>query len=85
MHTIRDIHMLLTFTPITLCMLMCTHVHIVDVRATLLSFFYDRIHDSNLANKFVWARKGANPHGPKRMWVPMTTPIFVVGVGSHMT
>ena len=33
MHTNHGIHMLLTFTPITLCMLMCTHVHIVDVRA----------------------------------------------------
>ena len=42
--------------------------------------------DINLANKFVRVRKGANPHGLKRVWVPKTTPIlFDVGVGSHMT
>jgi len=35
MHTNHDIHMLLTFIHITPCMLMCTLVHIVDVRATL--------------------------------------------------
>ena len=38
MHTNHDIHMLLMFTLITLCMLMCTLVHIVDVRATLQDF-----------------------------------------------
>ena len=38
MHSNHGIHMLLTFTLITLCMLMCTLVHIVDVRATLLNF-----------------------------------------------
>ena len=41
--------------------------------------------DVNFANRFVWIRKGANPHGPKRVWVPKATPIFDVGVGSHMT
>ena len=85
MHTIHGIHMLLTVTPIT-CMLMCTLVHIVDVKGHLVKFCYDRINDSNLANKFVWVRKGTNPHGPKRVWVPKTTPIvFDVGVGSRMT
>ena len=78
--------MLRTFMYTTLCMLMCTLVHIVDVRATLLSFVMIRIHDSNLATKFVWVRKGANPHGPKRVWVPKTTPmLFDVGVDSRMT
>ena len=38
MHTIHGIHMIRTFTPITQCMFMCTLVHIVDVRATLLNF-----------------------------------------------
>ena len=38
MHTNHGIHILSTFTLITRCMLICTHVHIVDVRATLLSF-----------------------------------------------
>ena len=36
--TLHSIHMLLTVTTITPCMLMCTLVHIVDVRATLLDF-----------------------------------------------
>ena len=66
MHTLHGIHMLLTDTPIT-CMLMCTLVHIVDVRATLLNFVMIE-------------------HGPKKLWVPKTTPIvYDVGVGSHMT
>ena len=52
----------------------------------LAKFCYDKIYDVNLATKFVWVRKGANPHGPKRVWVPKTTPIvFDVGVGSRMT
>ena len=38
MHTNHGIHMPLTFIHITLCMLMCTLVHIVDVRATLQNF-----------------------------------------------
>ena len=38
LYTLHGIHMLLTHTPIPLCMLMCTLVHIVDVRATLLNF-----------------------------------------------
>ena len=62
----------------------CTHC---GRKGHLAKFCYDRIHISNFANKFVWVRKGANPHGPKRVWVPKTTPpiIFDVGVGSHMT
>ena len=73
--------MLLTYTPITLCMLMCTLVHIMDVRATLQNFYYDRLNDSNFVNRYVWVRKGANPHGPNRVWVPKFTPIsFDVGV-----
>ena len=49
-------------------------------------FCYDRLNTSKFANKFVWVRKDANPHGPNRVWVPKSTPIvFDVGVGSHMT
>ena len=60
----------------------CTHC---GRKGHLAKFCYDKINDSNLANKFVWVRKGANPHRPKRVWVPNTTPIlFDVGVGSHM-
>jgi len=76
-----------------------SHVHTYDTRHAhvyaythcgrkchLAKFYYDRIHDVNLANKFVWVRKGANAHGPNRVWVPKTTPIiFDVGVGSHLT
>ena len=52
----------------------------------LTKFYYDGIHDSNFTNKFVWVRKGANPHGPNKVWVPKFTPIlFDVGAGSHLT
>ena len=61
----------------------CTHYRRKD---HLARFCYDRLHNSNFANKFVWVRKGANPHGTKKVWVPKFTPIsFVVGVGSHKT
>ena len=61
----------------------CTHC---GRKGHLTKFCYDRIHASNLANKFVWVREGTNPHGPKRVWVPKTTPlVYDVGVGSHMT
>ena len=59
----------------------CTHC---GRKGHLAKFCYDKVHDVNLANKFVWVKKGANTHGPKRVWVPKTTPIlFDVGVGSH--
>ena len=77
--------MLLTDTLIT-CMLMCTHVHIVDGKGHLAKFCYDRLHTSNLVKNFVWVREGTNPHGPNKIWVPkITPPLFDVGVGSHMT
>ena len=48
----------------------------------LTKFCYDRVQDVNLANKFIWVRKGASPYGPNRVWVPKTTPIvFDVGGG----
>jgi len=64
MHTIHDIHMLIMLTHMIQCMLMCTLVHIVD---HLAKFCYDRLNDLNFANKFVWVRKDANPHGPNRV------------------
>ena len=77
--------MLLTFILITLCMYMCNTCTHYGRKGHLAKFCYDRMHDSNLANKFIWVKKGANPHGPKRVWVPKTTPtLFDVGVGSHM-
>ena len=36
----------------------CTHC---GRKGHLAKFCYDCIHDSNLATKFVWVRKGANP------------------------
>ena len=42
----------------------CTHC---GRKGHLTKFCYNRIHDSNLATKFVWVKKGANPHGPKRV------------------
>jgi len=38
MHINHGIHMLIMLTHMILCTLMCTLVHIVDVRATLKSF-----------------------------------------------
>ena len=59
----------------------CTHC---GRKGHLAKFCYDRVHNVNLANRFVWVRKSANPHGSNRVWVPKTTPIlFDVGVGSH--
>jgi len=61
----------------------CTHC---GRNGHLAKFCFDRLNNVNLANKFVWVREGTNPHGPKKVWVPKTTPpIFDVGVGSHMT
>ena len=70
-----------------------SHVHIHDTlyanvytwtyygrTGHLAKFCYDRIHNSNFANKFVWVKKGANPHGPKNVWVPKSVSIvFDVG------
>ena len=53
MRTNHGIHMLLTYTPITQCMLMCTLVHICGRKGHLAKFCYDKIHDVNLATKFV--------------------------------
>jgi len=61
----------------------CTHY---GRKGHLAKFCYDRVHNVNFANKFVWVRKGANFHGPNRVWVPKATPIlFNVGIGSHLT
>jgi len=63
----------------------CTHC---GRKGHLAKFCFDRLHVNNLANKkkFVWVRDETNSHGPKRQWVPKTTPpIFDVGVDSHMT
>ena len=47
----------------------------------LAKFCYDRI---NGTNNHVWVRS-INPHGPKKIWVPKSTPIvFDVSVGSHL-
>ena len=44
----------------------------------LAKFCYDRLIISNFASKYAWVRKGANSHGPKRIWVPKTTPIVLM-------
>ena len=41
----------------------CTHF---GRKGHLAKFCFDRLHDVNLANNFVWAREGANPMDPKR-------------------
>ena len=61
----------------------CTHYW---RKGHIAKFCFDRINDSNFTNKFIWIRKGANLHGPNRVWVPKFTPIvFDVGVGSRLT
>jgi len=52
----------------------------------LTKFCYDRMNILNFASKYVWVRKGANPGGPKKVWVPKSIPIsFDVGMSSHKT
>ena len=60
--------MLLMFTLITLYthVYTCTHC---GCKGHLAKFCYDRLNDSNFVNKFVWVRKGANPHGQLRYGV----------------
>ena len=41
----------------------CTHYRL---KGYLVKLCYDRVHNVNFANKFVWVRKGANPYGPIR-------------------
>ena len=38
----------------------CTHC---GRKGHLARFCYDRIHNKKISNKFIWVRKGANPHG----------------------
>ena len=41
----------------------CTHC---ECKGHLAKFCYDRIHNSNFANKFVWVRKSTTPMDPIR-------------------
>ena len=50
----------------------CTHC---DRMSHLAKFCFDRLNALNFASKNVWVRKGANPHGPKKVWVPKSIPI----------
>ena len=71
---------------ITSTMCTCVHLYHCGRIGHLAKFCYDRIHDSNFANKFVWVSKGANPHEPKKVWVSKATPtLFDIDVGSHTT
>ena len=42
----------------------CTHC---GRKSHLAKFCYDRIHDSNFVNKFIWVRKMLTPMDPKSM------------------
>ena len=58
----------------------CTHC---GHKGHLIKFCYDRMRNSNFAKKFVWVRKCANSHAPKKVWIPRFTPIvFDVSVGA---
>ena len=63
----------------------CTHC---GRKGHLAKFCFDKLHTLNFANKknFWVPPYNANPHGPKRKWVPKSPPfIFYVGEGSHKT
>ena len=61
----------------------CTHC---GRKGHLARFCYDRLNFVNFASNNVWVRKGANFHGPNKIWVPKFTPIvYDVGVGSRLT
>ena len=84
-HQSRHTHASQVHTHDTLYVSVYTYTH-CGRTGHLARFCYDRINISKFANKFIWVRKGANPHGPKRIWVPKDTPIvFDVGVGSLLT
>ena len=74
MHTNHGIHMLIMLTHETMYAYVYTCTY-CGRKGHLAKFCYDRINNSNFANKFVWVRKGANPHGSNKVWVPKFTPI----------
>ena len=45
---------------------------------------YDRLNVSNCASQNVWVKKGANSRGPKKIWIPRSTPI-VFDIGMALT
>ena len=63
MHTPLGIHMLFMITTI-ICMLTCTHVHIVVEKATLLDFVMIVFYNENLATNYVWVEKTLTPVDP---------------------
>ena len=84
-HHSRHTHTSHVHTRDTIYARVCTCTH-CGRKGYLAKFYFDKINDSNFVNRFVWVRKGVNPHEPKRIWVPKTTPIlFDVGVSSHST
>ena len=84
MHTHHGIHMLLMFTHMTPCMLVCTLVHIVDVWVTLQNFVMIEYIIQILQINLFRLGKVVTPMDPKKVWVPKFTPIvFDVGVSSH--
>ena len=50
----------------------CTHC---GRKGHFVRFCYDRLNSVNFANNNIWVRKGNNPHGPNKIWVPKSTPI----------
>ena len=72
-----------THDSIYVSVYICSHC---GRKGYFVKFCCDKINDLNFANKFIWVRKDANPHEPKKILIPKFTPIiFDVGVGSHKT
>ena len=80
MHTL---HIMITLILMCIVVYKCTYC---SRKCHLAKFCYDKTNAINFASKNVWVPNHANPHGPKRKWVPKFSPlVFDVGVGSHMT
>ena len=53
-----------------------TYIH-CSRKGHLVKLCYYRLNTSNFVSKHVWVRKGANPHGPKKVWVSKSSPIVI--------
>ena len=79
-HQSRHIHDSHIHTHDTLYANVYTCIH-CNRKGHLAKFCYDRLNTLNFTGKFVWVRKGANPHGPKKVWV-IFIPLALISKGA---
>ena len=60
------VHHAYTYDSLYVNVYICTHC---GRTGHFVKFCNNRIHVLNFATKNVWVGKGANPHGPKKVWV----------------